>query len=596
MAKADIAGYAATTKLAGFDFDNTWSVMPTGSPVLKGFGAESKVYDTSWYNESKSEYVLADLKDFLGFVMLSYKTGFPDKTIKLGNDITINEGNAAEWATNPPDSNWTPIGSASKVFNGTFDGNNHTISGLYMNTTSEQSGLFGDTGSTAVIKNVKLTNSYFESTALKLGSIVGRLRGKVYMVYSDAIMKSANTMYGGIAGITCGSDVELENCWYDGSIATIENKNYAYGIGGIVGCATAEGTEYKLTIRNCLNTANFDVTKYAVEYLAAGGIIGRVWTNGSKIPNVEIDSCLNTGTFSKSDVSTKAFSPIVGYTDSTSRTMIHRTYATEAIDNAYAVDATGIYVVDASAIQGSGAEVTMPLLGWGTDWKCGEEGKFPEIIFSTSGYGEGVTATQEEQEMLASYYADRVLYQGDIHGHAKTYGNGSVSAVYGDDGKVDLATWAQDIQNKTVDLDFAASLDHHQATHYDLTVWQENLNKFIYGTEAGTKITDLEDTGGLDGELHYNMLFPNKDALLNVLKHEDFSNKFQYGNASGIREDYFKYPNFTKEEMTNLVQVVRNQGGFFVHAHPTQSSYSRNTLDYYFADHAGFEVFSGRSK
>ena len=36
---------------------------------------------------------------------------------------------------------------------------------------------------------------------------------------------------------------------------------------------------------------------------------------------------------------------------------------------------------------------------------------------------------------------------------------------------------------------------------------------------------------------------------------------------------------------------MRKQGGFFVHAHPAQSSYSKNTLDYYFADHTGFEVF-----
>lgn len=70
------------------------------------------------------------------------------KTIefKLMNDIYLNENSEEylSWEKQPPKNEWTPIGNATNSFRTTFDGNGHTIYGLYINTTEDAQGLFGD--------------------------------------------------------------------------------------------------------------------------------------------------------------------------------------------------------------------------------------------------------------------------------------------------------------------------------------------------------------------------------------------------------------------------------------------------------------------
>lgn len=58
--------------------------------------------------------------------------------------------------TNPDWKDWTPINS----YSGTFDGQGHTISGLYFNESSTNNvGLFGVNNGT--VQNVGVINSYF---------------------------------------------------------------------------------------------------------------------------------------------------------------------------------------------------------------------------------------------------------------------------------------------------------------------------------------------------------------------------------------------------------------------------------------------------
>lgn len=66
------------------------------------------------------------------------------------------------------ESNWTPIGGGIR-FLGIFDGDTHTVSGIYINSDSDNQGLFGVAFQTAaVIKNLGVEDSY-----IKGASIVG---------------------------------------------------------------------------------------------------------------------------------------------------------------------------------------------------------------------------------------------------------------------------------------------------------------------------------------------------------------------------------------------------------------------------------------
>jgi hypothetical protein len=136
---------------------------------------------------------------------------------------------------------WSPIGVSSNTFKGTFDGQGHTISGIYLNTVIDYQGLFGYTQNGSIC-NVGVINSY--------------IKGRI-----------------GIAGIVGNSEyTKVTNCWNSGEIIS---NNYS---GGIVGLNYG-------SITNCYNTGTITAD------VGAGGIVGRLnWGN--------VTNCYNTGTIS----------------------------------------------------------------------------------------------------------------------------------------------------------------------------------------------------------------------------------------------------------------------------------------------------------
>ena len=280
-------GYQWTT----LNFDKFWSVNPKGTPILTSFATKSssvagikKKIDTSWYKEDAKSYTIKTAEQLNGFFIVSALTNFEGKTVKLGNNITVNSGNASDWATNRPTDMWYPINS----FAGTFDGQGHTISGLYLKSATQKIGLFSETTPEAVVKNFRLTNSYMESTSTGmalLGSIAGRGDGTFDTIYSDAIIVCSGTGCGGIVGqvYTEGSN-KITNCWYDGkmSITTDMGKQ----VGGILGVARTG-----VTIEHCLNTADINVEATAA--LRVAGILGII-TGGGEY-TVNITDCLSAG-------------------------------------------------------------------------------------------------------------------------------------------------------------------------------------------------------------------------------------------------------------------------------------------------------------
>ena len=124
--------------------------------------ADTVTADTSWYDASKTDFTITTPAQLLGFAaLLNEGTTFEGKTIKLGNDITMNagfDGNKPEDATNLV--KYSTI--SEKEFHGTFDGQNHAIIGLYMDQVSTRQGIFGNImteGKTATVKNLAIIKS-----------------------------------------------------------------------------------------------------------------------------------------------------------------------------------------------------------------------------------------------------------------------------------------------------------------------------------------------------------------------------------------------------------------------------------------------------
>lgn len=126
-----------------------------------------------------------------------------DSSIKaeLANNITVNEDISAQDCII-----WTPAGTGSKPFTGTFDGKGHIISGLVKENSTEPVGLFGVIGSGAKVSNVGVVNCIFSSTA-DAGGIAGSNEGTI----TDSYIY--NISPGNGAPIAASGTGKTDNCY-----------------------------------------------------------------------------------------------------------------------------------------------------------------------------------------------------------------------------------------------------------------------------------------------------------------------------------------------------------------------------------------------
>ena len=206
---------------------------------------------------------------------------------ELTKDIVVNQNVLkADGTLNGDGSNfraWTPIGEYKSKegvgyvsYEGTFDGNDHTISGLYFNDTNQNYvGLFGYLSGKSKVQNVGVSNSYFRG-ARCVGGVVGSVyNGTVINCCNMSTIESRYTACGGVVGIN-----------YYGTITNCYNIGYVRGlerVGGIVG-ENAYGS-----IISCRNSGTVTATEVVSSASKYGGVAG---SNGSK---GIVTNCWNTG-------------------------------------------------------------------------------------------------------------------------------------------------------------------------------------------------------------------------------------------------------------------------------------------------------------
>ncbi|MBP5681071.1 MAG: InlB B-repeat-containing protein, partial [Bacteroidales bacterium] len=144
---------------------------------------------------------------------------YEGKHFLLGDDITYNK---------EVENNYTPI----KYFEGTFDGNGKTISGININKPDEIfQGLFGTIEGSAVVKNVNLANSIIVGYSY-VGGIAGWNDGTISDCTSSAQLVGGEYCYnfGGIVGKN--DDGTISDCI---SSALLVGGEEGEGFGGIAG-------------------------------------------------------------------------------------------------------------------------------------------------------------------------------------------------------------------------------------------------------------------------------------------------------------------------------------------------------------------------
>ena len=273
--------------------------------VAEGFAAGS--------GTEKDPYQIATAEElaYLSSLANSKSYGLSDLYFVLVNDIYLNDiTNYGNWTASTAGLNeWTPISHTNK-FLSTFDGQGHTVYGMYItNGGYKSTGLFGnvtndkagDYGTGKGVYNLNVACSYIDVTVTygdmaEIGGVAGRLYSGAVIVgcTSDAIIKVNDngkaTRIGGIVGAAREGHYSIEDCAFKGSIdVTASNNNTS--VAGIVGFAS---DTYEMANRSgvhgCYNEGNITMSNGK----AAGGILGYASHTSGKGALI-VEDCYNTG-------------------------------------------------------------------------------------------------------------------------------------------------------------------------------------------------------------------------------------------------------------------------------------------------------------
>jgi hypothetical protein len=192
----------------------------------------------------------------------------PNYHYKLMVDVNLNGSDTFQW---------TPIGywvsnTNYQCFGGHFDGNGHTISGLYVKGKYVCTGFFGCT-----------SDANIENTRLFSDSLVGTEFGE--NVFNHGRIWSYSEKYlfnGGFVGYS--KKTLIRNCCFRGAIRSHSNLNgYDAGVsftGGVVGFADS------VIICNCYSIGSiFAHGRYDYRCIFAGGLIGFTFDTITRVIN-----------------------------------------------------------------------------------------------------------------------------------------------------------------------------------------------------------------------------------------------------------------------------------------------------------------------
>lgn len=238
---------------------------------------------------TKEEPYLIENQNQLDELALSITTSknYRGQYFRLTADICIQQ---------PED--WYPIGYFNAPFEGSFDGCNHTVSGLILNQMGSDEGFFGILGEDAVVENMKIDGKLeTESYNIYLGMIAGTNSGlirncevsnvEIELKVTERVGKNARI------GMITGDNQEkgrVEDCVCSGSIilsgsGTGEAADIQFIAGGVAG-------ENGGTISGCSVKLEGDFGVYPHGWFQVGGICA-LNQKGGKISGSYLEGSLS---------------------------------------------------------------------------------------------------------------------------------------------------------------------------------------------------------------------------------------------------------------------------------------------------------------
>ncbi|WKY47401.1 GLUG motif-containing protein [Eubacteriaceae bacterium ES3] len=292
------APYTYRYKIDGGDWtvitettDNPYSLsglsLATGSHT---FILQQKLDATTWSLEAVADVYCLEagpsgiqinsLDDLINFSAYINEGGHAIIDASLNADLNL---------AGSQNNQWVPIGKSASSYRGSFDGNGYTVSGIFINNSSEDQGFFGYCDG-ATIQNLNL------SAILTGGTNVGGITGTAAngcliskcSLSATIVANDGDAVAGGIAGIVSGTASEIANCSLTGSVSG-NISGTPLGVGGITGLVT----DIAVTINNCSVSASITTSGQSTNL---GGIIGQ-YADAPILSNLFYisDDTINTG-------------------------------------------------------------------------------------------------------------------------------------------------------------------------------------------------------------------------------------------------------------------------------------------------------------
>ena len=283
--------------MGGFYYDDPTARVATGYLTIEINPTLYTVMKGSVEN-GVNTYIVENTMDLSAFSTIVDKGAtFEGDVVKLTEDITL------------PEENWNPIGDnrTDTAFSGTFDGQNHTISGAKISGdfcwdgsifgSKEGWGLFSVLDG-ATVKNVKLDNEVFASYTVISGAVAGYAQNTTFENIDITNTKIAgyNWYTGGVVGWAQGNctfkDINLDSSVVVGTLWDSHGQN----AGGIAGGVSGDGT---YIIEDCNIACVMDVINDVTSnykwwiYRVSGMIIGNTNTTEAQYNTVVTATATN---------------------------------------------------------------------------------------------------------------------------------------------------------------------------------------------------------------------------------------------------------------------------------------------------------------
>ncbi|MDR3218720.1 MAG: T9SS type A sorting domain-containing protein [Dysgonamonadaceae bacterium] len=275
-------------------------------------------YDISWFDQSniQDEYTFTTAAQLAGLSYLINGNGnsgssgtespLRNKIFKLGADIDLS------------DHYWVPIGQGQNSFGGWFDGQGHTISGLYIDysdaqyayvgvaanihqgaanvNTGNMAGLFGrvnNQGADSYIKNIILDKGLVKThpSNYSVGALIGfnnrNANLSVFNVINRGVEVIGGAHVGGLIGFSNAGVIyyNLAN-WASVTMdytSDVLPEAAVYG-GGIIG-----GSQNVTSLNNSYNSGTVTKTSGSTN-IFIGGLVGAIGTTTTPISNATSDN------------------------------------------------------------------------------------------------------------------------------------------------------------------------------------------------------------------------------------------------------------------------------------------------------------------